>query len=249
MKKTMFILLLIFYTVNIIAQSNFLTFQKKHERVITAIQNKKDLIVNNLLEKNISLNKLNILIVAYKYEKEVVLFAKNDTDNNYQKLQTYKVCHSSGDLGPKRKYRDNQVPEGFYYVDRFNPKSNYHLSFGINYPNISDKIKSTAPNLGGNIFIHGACVTIGCLPMTDDKIEEIYLYAINAKNNGQKEIPVYIFPYKMTEKKYGKIKAEYSDTNKFIDFWANLKIGYDAFQKEKKELQFYINKTGDYVFE
>lgn len=68
------------------------------------------------------------------------------------------------------------------------------MSLGLNYPNLSDRKKSKATNLGGDIFIHGDCVTIGCLPMTNELIKEIYLYAIYAKNNGQEKIPVYIFP-------------------------------------------------------
>ena len=205
-------------------------------------------IKNKLLEKNISLNELNILFVAYKYEKEVVIFAKNKNDIEYQKLETFKICHSSGVLGPKRTYRDGQVPEGFYHVDRFNPESSYHLSFGINYPNSSDKTQSKSSNLGGNIFIHGACVTIGCLPMTDDKIEEIYLYTIHAKNNGQQEIPVYLFPFKMNDETFKEVKKNYKTKPKLVRFWENLKTGYDIFQKEKKELYFSINNNGDYIF-
>ena len=250
MKKasTLLLLTLVLYSLSSTAQSNFLNFQKKHEAVVTAIQNKEDLIVNKLIEKNITLNELNILIVAYKYEQEVVLFGKNKADTKYQKLETYKICHLSGLLGPKRKHRDGQVPEGFYNVDRFNPKSNYHLSFGINYPNLSDKIKSNASHLGGNIFFLGACVTIGCLPMTDDKIEEIYTYTINAKSNGQKEIPVYIFPFKMNDETFKQVKINYSNKPQLINFWNNIKIGYDMFHKKKQTLNFSINDKGDYLF-
>ena len=144
---------------------------------------------------------------------------------------------------------DYQVPEGFYFIDRFNPMSNYYLSLGINYPNPSDKIKSNASNLGGDIFIHGDCLTIGCLPMTDNKMKEIYLYAINAKHNGQEEIPFYIFPFRMTDQKFNTFKKEHTIKNELINFWTNIKQGYDIFNNEKKELTFSINQAGDYVFE
>jgi len=249
MKKIVLLLLLTSGTQNLSAQTNFLNFQKTHERVTTAIQNKEQLIISKLQEKGIQLKELNILITTYKHEKELNIFVKKKTETVYKKLITYTICHTSGILGPKRKHRDGQVPEGFYYVDRYNPKSNFHLSFGINYPNLSDKKKSTAAHLGGNIFIHGACVTIGCIPMTNDKIEEIYLYAIHAKNNGQEEIPVYLFPFKMTDKKFNQVKKDYRDQTKLIDFWTNLKVGYDAFENDKKELNFSINDAGNYVFE
>ena len=109
---------------------------------------------------------------------------------------------------PKSGKRNCQIPEDFYYINRFNSTSNLYLLLGINYPNLSDKSKSNATNLGGAIFIHGSCVTIGCLPMTDDKIKEIYLYAINAKNNGQDRIPVYIFPSRITKDKFDEYEAK-----------------------------------------
>ncbi len=55
-------------------------------------------------------------------------------------FKTYKVCALAGTLGPKRMEGDYQVPEGFYYINEFNPQSNYYLSLGINYPNESDKV-------------------------------------------------------------------------------------------------------------
>lgn len=50
----------------------------------------------------------------------------------------------SGSIGPKRSEGDNQVPEGFYYINEFNSRSNYHLALGLNYPNASDKVLSDA---------------------------------------------------------------------------------------------------------
>jgi len=230
-------------------KSDFLTAQKKHTRVQNAINEKGQLVSKIVKDNSIELGELNILIASYKYENEVDIFAKKKNDPNYVKIATYDVCKKSGELGPKRMRGDYQVPEGFYFIDRFNPESNFHLSLGINYPNISDKRKSTAQNLGGDIFIHGACVTIGCLPMTDNKMKEIYLYAINAKNNGQEEIPFYIFPFRMTDKNFNTFKKKYSTNTTLVNFWKNIKEGYDIFNNEKKEINFSVNQAGDYVFE
>ena len=71
----------------------------------------------------------------------------------------------SGTMGPKRLQGDYQVPEGFYYINEFNPNSNYHLHLGLNYPNASDKILSDSLRPGGDIYIHGSCVSIGCIPL------------------------------------------------------------------------------------
>ncbi|HET6244741.1 MAG TPA: hypothetical protein VFF35_09525 [Bacteroidia bacterium] len=140
------------------------------------------------------------------------------------------------------------MPEGFYHIDRYNPVSNFYLSLGINYPNQADKKKSNSTNLGGDIFIHGSCVTIGCLPMTDDKIKEIYLFAIQARNNGQLRIPVYIFPFKMTDQNFNTNKTKYKNNPELLYFWANLKIGFDRFEQDKKELKFSYDNNGNYSF-
>ncbi len=118
----------------------------------------------------------------------------------------------------------------------------------MSYPNQSDKKKSTAKNPGGDIFIHGSCVTIGCIPLTDDKIKEVYLYAIHAKQNGQANIPVYIFPFKMTEQNFIKYKSLYKSDNALISFWSTLKTGYDKFDKERQALNYSFDKQGNYTY-
>ncbi len=228
--------------------SDFLSDQKKYERVRTAIKDKQDQIEKSLLDHQISLNQVNVLFVAYKDDDLLEIYAKSKTESTYKKIKSYAICYRSGILGPKRKQGDGQVPEGFYHIDRFNPVSNYYLSLGINYPNLSDKKKSTASNLGGDIFIHGSCVSIGCLPMTDDMIKEIYLYAVYAKNNGQSKIPVYIFPFQMTEQNLSIYRTKYKDQKDLIAFWTNLKDGYAKFFKDHKALKISVNDKGDYTF-
>jgi murein L,D-transpeptidase YafK len=234
--------------VSFIFQSNFLSEQKKYERVRLAYIEKEALIRANLKASSLGLENVNLLLVSYKAEAELELYAKAKDKKVYIKIATYSICSSSGKLGPKRRQGDNQVPEGFYYIDRYNPSSSYYLSLGLNYPNLSDKRKNKAADLGGDIFIHGECVTIGCMPMTNDKIKEIYLYAINARNSGQLKIPVYVFPFRFTEENLRLYKEKYLGNSELLNFWANLKTGYDLFQKEKKELRFSVNENGDYVF-
>lgn len=230
--------------------TNFMEKQKESDRVKQAIAEKEESIKKQLSAKNIALDQLQILLVAYKAEGQLVLYVKNAEEEKYQQYKTYPICQRSGVLGPKRKEGDKQVPEGFYYIDRFNPKSNYYLSLGINYPNDADRKKSKAKRLGGDIFIHGSCVTVGCLPMTDDLIKEIYLYALYAHENGQKEIPVYIFPFKMDSNNFKSYKKQYQSNKELWAFWENIGIGYQLFQEQQKELIINTNsETGDYVFE
>ncbi|WP_297277838.1 L,D-transpeptidase family protein [uncultured Brachyspira sp.] len=247
MKKIILFIIIILNMINsMLFAGDFLEDQKRYSRVRTAIKEKDKLVKDTLKNNNIKLNELNIIITAYKQEDILEIYAKNKTDKTYKLIKTYNIVSKSGILGPKRKEGDLQVPEGFYYIDRFNPASSYYLSLGINYPNESDKKKSDAARLGGDIFIHGSTVTIGCMPMTDDKIKEIYLYAVYAKDSGQNKIPVYIFPFKMNDANFDYYKKEYSKS--LADFWSNIKTGYDIFQNSKKELNIKVDSNGNYVF-
>ena len=241
-------LVLVIVLTSFASQSDFLTEQKKYARVRTAISEKEDVLKKELTAQGLNLQNFHMLVMAYKQSNEFEVYVKKKTETVYKKLKTYSICQSSGILGPKRKQGDLQVPEGFYHIDRFNPVSSFYLSLGINYPNLSDKRKSQATNLGGDIFIHGSCVTIGCMPMTDDKIKEIYVYAVNAKNNGQSKIPVYIFPYRMIDETHAAFKLKYHDQKDLILFWDNLKVGYDKFKETNKELTVKINSDGAYYF-
>lgn len=230
------------------SQTDFLTEQKKFERVRTAITEKQEVIVQKLEENQLTLDNLNLIFVAYKDTNLLAIYAKKKQETTYKKILSYPICARSGELGPKRKQGDAQVPEGFYTINRFNPTSNFFLSLGVSYPNLADKKKSNASDLGGDIFIHGSCVTIGCLPMTNNYIKEIYLLAIHAKNNGQLKIPVYIFPFEMTDKNMEAYKTKYKDNTTLISFWDNLKDGYDKFIKNQKELSVKVTENGNYSF-
>ena len=231
-----------------VVDTGFLGQQKQYARVRGAIQGKANILDRSLAAQGLKSTALNILIVAYKSEAVLDVYAKSPNEPGYRKLVSYPICAASGELGPKRRKGDRQVPEGFYRIDRFNPVSSYHLSLGVDYPNSADKLKSRATDLGGDIFIHGSCVTIGCLPMTNAVIEEIYLYAIYARNSGQKTIPVYIFPFQMTQEKMGKYEAVYRGQPEMIAFWRNLKQGYDKFIENGKALTVSVTRNGDYGF-
>lgn len=229
-------------------QTDFLKEQLKFSRVRTAISEQEGNLKAALNQKKITLQDLNICILAYKEESIVEVYVKRKTENTYQYFTNYNVCVLSGNLGPKRKQGDRQIPEGFYHIDRFNPSSYFYLSLGINYPNKSDKIKGHPTQPGGDIFIHGSCVSIGCLPITDEKIKALYVLAIHARNNGQVKIPVYIFPFKMTEKNMERIKQLHTGEEELWGFWKNLKTGYDKFIESAQEIKIAVDTKGNYTY-
>jgi murein L,D-transpeptidase YafK len=248
MKTKMYLVVLSLTGLSFAHNSDFLSDQKRNARVGNAYTEKEFILSSRLKGLNLTLENINILIVAYKNEKELDLYVKGKTETGYKKLATYPVCRISGQPGPKRHQNDLQIPEGFYVIDKFNPNSNYYLSLGISYPNSSDRIKCKSKDPGGDIYIHGECVTIGCLPMTNDKIKEIYIYAIQARENGQHNIPVYIFPFRFTEINVAKMKETYKTDVDLLDFWDNLKAGYDKFNRNFNELNVGVDKkNGKYI--
>lgn len=205
------------------------------DRVQTAIIEKGVFARENLQKHQLGHTDLNILFVAYKDLDRLELFAKFKNQEHYIPIQHYKICARSGALGPKKAEGDKQVPEGFYHIDRFNPKSKFYLSLGLDYPNPYDLAHNYT---GSDIFIHGKCETVGCLPMTDDIMKEIYLYALWAKDSSQQKIPVYIFPFEMTEENMFTYKEQVNDQT--FSFWQNIQEGYQLFQSTKKELEFKV---------
>jgi len=232
----MFLMIIyLFINTDVLAQS-FKVDQLSYDRVSTVYNKRIEEVKLILKDKEIKLDELQVLILATKLEGVLNLYAKNKDDDEFVLIRQYDFCAKSGELGPKRREWDGQIPEGFYFINHFNPQSSYHLSLGINYPNKSDELLSDAKNLGNNIYIHGDCVTIGCIPLTDYWIEELYVFCMEARNNGQNKIPVHNYPFKFENVNNIELDA----------FWGNQKVIYDHFMKNKMLLDIRVDKKGNY---
>jgi murein L,D-transpeptidase YafK len=226
--------------------TDFKTEQLKHKRVKEAYL-EKEADIKQLLKNN-TIDSLSLFIRAFKAEEELEVWGKNTYNEHYKLLTSYSICWSPGDLGPKRKQGDYQVPEGFYSINVFNPESKFHLSLGIDYPNPSDRVLGSKQRLGGDIFIHGDCVSVGCIPITDECIKELYILTIEATHNGQLNIPVHLFPTRLTDTFIDDYNyEEYMDYN-HTAFWKNIKKGYDYFEEHKTLPNITISETGAYIF-
>ena len=133
-----------------------------------------------------------VAFLALKDSKLLELWASNG--DTWFKVKEYEVKAASGKLGPKLREGDRQVPEGIYKVIGLNPNSSYHLSMKLNYPNQFDLKWAKYENRnepGSNIFIHGKSVSVGCLAMGDDAIEELFVLSADV---GISNIKVVIAP-------------------------------------------------------
>jgi murein L,D-transpeptidase YafK len=170
-----------------------------------------------------------VFLRAFKEERQLEAWVRRREDGKYQLFRTWEVAAQSGTPGPKRAEGDGQVPEGFYFVPRsgMKPDSTFHLAFNIGYPNAYDRHHGRT---GSFIMIHGNQVSIGCLAMTDAKIEEIYTLCDAALTGGQGFFRVHFFPFRMTGERMERAK---DDDHKWFAFWSELREGHDFFEKHR----------------
>ena len=187
-----------------------------------------------------------LLLRAFKLDDQLELWAGDDRAAPLTLVHTFAICARSGGPGPKRKAGDGQVPEGFYTVSQLNPASNFHLSLRVSYPNRADRLRSAARDLGGDIFIHGDCVTIGCLPLQDGPIEALYLAVLDAKAAGAKT-EVHLFPARFDEAGRKKLAALEEKDPSLASHWRELSAGYDAFERGHVLPEITIDAKGRYV--
>ena len=162
-----------------------------------------------------------VFLRAVKEDSVLELWVKPDKAECYMLAKRYPIAAWSGKLGPKEKEGDRQTPEGFYEVEPsgLNPRSNYHLSFNIGYPNAYDR---SLNRTGSFIMVHGRDVSIGRLAMTDSGIEEIYTMVEQALVHGQKNVPVQIYPFVPTPARLSEEKD-----SPHAAFWADMARAWD----------------------
>jgi murein L,D-transpeptidase YafK len=187
-----------------------------------------------------------LYIRIFKQDGELEIWVRNEMSEPFRLFKIYNVCALSGKLGPNRKEGDLQVPEGFYHINEFNPNSDYHFSLGINYPNQSDLFFADAKP-GGEIYIHGKCATVGCIPILNNPIEELYVLANIVRKQGQDYIPVHIFPIRFTNEGSVKVLHSFTAVNQqYQDFTNQLKQVFDYFEQYKRLPIVGINQNGAY---
>jgi murein L,D-transpeptidase YafK len=252
LKRFLSLLGIFLYSFSSYAQwsTDFISYQKSFPRVNEAYNKRMDTLMQQCIAKGIGWPLQQVYLRSFKLENIIELWVKDESNPKFQFFKAFKVCGSNGKLGPKRKEGDKQVPEGFYYINQFNPNSNYHLSLGINYPNVSDRILADAVKPGGEIYIHGDCVSVGCLAINDEQIEDLYLLSAIAKSSGQEYVPVHIFPAKFNASKskevVGKILKENTEYTPFVNAMQSV---FYYFEKERQLPAILINGKGQYVIE
>ena len=230
-------------------QRNSLREQQERFPRVRAAEQEKDAALRALFkEKGIAYPPRAMVLLAFKKEAQLEVWASSSERDELALVKTYAICATSGHLGPKRRFGDVQVPEGFYDLDWFNPQSNFYLSMHVSYPNAADRILGSRTNPGGDIFLHGNCVTIGCIPITDDGIKEVYWLGVLVRSTGQRRLPIYIFPARLTPDGFKSLAAAQHPDPATLAFWTNLQEGYSLFEKSRRPLSVHVLRDGNYAF-
>jgi murein L,D-transpeptidase YafK len=228
----------------------FLDNQKAFPKISELMSREEDTLQKQFIAKQLVWPARFVYIRSFKYDSEMEVWVKNKPNEKYRLFKTYRICALAGSLGPKRMAGDYQVPEGFYYINEFNPRSLYHLSLGLNYPNASDKMLCDLSQPGGDIYIHGSCVTTGCIPITDGQIEELYVLAAHAKDLGQDFIPVHIFPVNFNNpRSVSYLNRFLVSFNEFVSFERSMQNAFYYFEKNRQVPPVVVNAKGEYVIE
>ena len=230
--------------------ARFIDNQKTFPKISELVSREDDTLQKQFKARQLVWPARFVYIRSFKYDSEMEVWVKNKPSEKYKFFKTYKICALAGSLGPKRMAGDYQVPEGFYYINEFNPRSLYHLSLGLNYPNASDKMLCDLSQPGGDIYIHGSCVTTGCIPITDGQIEELYVLAAHAKDLGQDYIPVHIFPVNFNNtRSVAYLNRFLQNFNEYVNFEKSMQNAFFYFEKNHQVPPVIVNAKGEYILE
>jgi murein L,D-transpeptidase YafK len=214
-----------------------------------------------------------VLLRAFKLEKECELWAGSDK-NPLKLVKILRICSVDDAPGPKLVMGDGKTPEGFYESYELfgspnwwmwmkltpqsldepgEPDNGSSFRLCINYPNPADiartrRLSGRSP--GGEICIHGNCITAGCISFKNRVFMIAYYFATkhDTKRNGS--LQVHIFPFRFSE----ELKKQYRDSyagmkrNELLSFWNNIEQGYTLFEKTRRPLRFSCRQDR-YVFE
>ena len=237
----------LFQMLQLSGQSVFWEQQQSYPKVAKAIKTRTDTLKNQFKRAGLVFPPKQVYIRSFKYDSQLEVWVKSGNNTQFQLFKTYPVCALSGTMGPKRMDGDYQVPEGCYFIKSFNPLSNYHLSLELNYPNASDRLLSDSIKPGSDIFIHGGCLTQGCIPIKDIPMEELYVLTAYAQLQGQDFIPVHIFPINYDQEKSREfLKKSSRDDPEYRAFADKMKEVFQHFQGHRQLPIVGINQKGEY---
>lgn len=146
-----------------------------------------------------------LALLGFKEEKRLEVWGPHA--GRWVFLRAYPMLAASGVAGPKLREGDEQVPEGMYRIEALNPQSQFHLSMKLDYPNAADRQQASQEGreqLGGDIFLHGKDVSVGCVALGDTAIEELFVLVVRV---GMERVTVLLAPYDLRQPGGGRTEG------------------------------------------
>ncbi len=181
-----------------------------------------------------------MLFRVFKKEGKLEVWANDEKGAPLKPIATYGICRISGDIGPKRHEGDRQVPEGFYTIPHIETATSYHLAMAVSYPNPYDEAESRY-DPGGQILVHGSCVSIGCISMSDERIEELWTMAAPLYK-AHHQIALHIFPTRAMK----ELLAD-PDQADHASFWRMIEPTWEKFESDHLLPTVTFNVKHEYV--
>lgn len=108
----------------------------------------------------------------------------------------YRICgDSSLEPGPRTRANAEALPEGIYRIraSDFNPAGSRYLGLSFGWPNAADRARGWN-RARGIPLLDGRCAGKGSIGLTDQDMEDVMSLAWAALRQGQRSIPVHIYP-------------------------------------------------------
>ena len=168
-----------------------------------------------------------VFVRIFKEESELELWLFDETSQAFVLFATYPICHWTGTLGPKIKEGDRQSPEGFYTVrwQQTRLVGRWRRAFNLGFPNAHDQLNGRT---GSFLLVHGGCSSVGCYAMTEQVQDEIFSLVAESLTKTRDRFHVHVFPFRMTDANMERHKHHV-----WMDFWRDLKAGYDTFERSR----------------
>lgn len=168
-----------------------------------------------------------ILLRVFKKNGIVEVWQKKN--GAYRHQETLNLCKKLKKLGPKARFSDGVVPEGFYHVPvdliRWSQEKR-PKALPIGFPNTYDLGLGYS---GGPVYLTGGCKTKALFAMPEEDMAQLRDTVETSLTKGQKLLPIHIYPFRMRWSEIGRYKKTIN-----YQFWINLKQTYDYFDEHNK---------------
>ena len=225
-------------------------------------------------QKRLSYPPSAVVLRIFKQERELEIWAKNYGQKQLRLVRTLPICAMDFAPGPKAAEGDGKTPEGFYHPEFSYQSSNWWMwmdlgdvdargkvgkgsSFKmcIEYPNALDRRRTRAAGFretGGQICMHGNCVSLGCASFKNRDFLPVFAFARHHDAKRYGRLQLHVFPFRFdrvsVEDRTRAAKdwphAESFGAEKLLGFWKNLEEGFDAFNADPNPLRLRLGDEG-----